>query len=63
MSITPTRATIIGDTASVAFEASIGGGSTPGLLGEVELVDGVWVALRQQLCTYVGFIGVECPPE
>ena len=63
MSITLTRATIIGDTASVAFEASIGGGSTPGLLGEVELVDGVWVALRQQLCTYVGFIGVECPPE
>ena len=61
VTISTVRASIIGDTAFVTFDADIGGGSTPGLQGELRLVDGTWVATREQVCTYVAFIGVTCP--
>ncbi|MEM8705116.1 MAG: ABC transporter substrate-binding protein [Actinomycetota bacterium] len=61
VTITPTRASVFGDAAQVVFDATIGGGTTPNLVGEVELIDGVWVAPRAQVCLYVGFIGVTCP--
>ncbi|MEM9465090.1 MAG: ABC transporter substrate-binding protein [Actinomycetota bacterium] len=62
VTIEPTRASVFGDTAQVVFDATIGGGApTVGLVGEVERIDGVWVAPRTQLCIYIGFIGVTCP--
>lgn len=60
--ITPTRASVFGDSAQVIFDATIGGGApTTSLVGEVERIDGIWVAPRAQLCIYIGFIGVTCP--
>ncbi|MEM9517704.1 MAG: ABC transporter substrate-binding protein [Actinomycetota bacterium] len=62
VTITPIRASIFGDAAQVIFDATIGDGTpTTSLVGEVERIDGVWVAPREQLCLYIGFIGVTCP--
>ncbi|MEM9465168.1 MAG: iron-siderophore ABC transporter substrate-binding protein [Actinomycetota bacterium] len=62
VTITPTRATIDGDIAIVTFDASLGDATTSDLITTLDLIDGVWVARRAEVCLYIGFVGVECPP-
>ncbi|MEM8707456.1 MAG: ABC transporter substrate-binding protein [Actinomycetota bacterium] len=61
VTVTPTQATITGDTATVLFDAGVGGAVTADLGATLDRVDGVWVARRAEICLYIGFIGVECP--
>ena len=62
--IIPTRATINGDSATVVFDVAMGGSITAtDFTADLTLIDGVWVASRSQVCTYVALIGVQCPGD
>ncbi|MEM7141874.1 MAG: ABC transporter substrate-binding protein [Actinomycetota bacterium] len=63
VSIRATGASVVADTATVTFDATVGGATTGGLIGLVERVDGVWQVPVDQVCTYLPFIGVECPAD
>ncbi|MEM1334117.1 MAG: ABC transporter substrate-binding protein, partial [Actinomycetota bacterium] len=59
--ITSTRAVIEGDVATVSFDTELDGEAITDLPAELMLIDGVWVASREQVCSYLVFVGVECP--
>ncbi|MEM1333526.1 MAG: ABC transporter substrate-binding protein, partial [Actinomycetota bacterium] len=62
--VLPQRATINGDLATVLFDVALGGTvAAEDFTADLTLVDGVWVASRSQVCTYVALIGVQCPAE
>ncbi|MEM8705140.1 MAG: ABC transporter substrate-binding protein [Actinomycetota bacterium] len=59
--IQPTSAAISDTTALVTFDAVVAGAPVPDLTATVDLVDGVWRARRDEVCSYAALIGVTCP--
>ncbi|MEM7143307.1 MAG: ABC transporter substrate-binding protein [Actinomycetota bacterium] len=59
--VRPERASIVGDVATVSFTAVLGETEAPGLLASLDLVDGTWVARRDEVCGFLAFVDVTCP--
>ncbi|MEM9041950.1 MAG: ABC transporter substrate-binding protein [Actinomycetota bacterium] len=62
ITIEPKQATITDGTATVLFDVLVGDGSLTGQTATLDDVGGTWVARRDDICGYLGLIGVACPP-